>query len=42
MKLVDRHQIEDRWPPDLTIAIGLMNAYNLLAVGFRNPLKAPT
>jgi AhpD family alkylhydroperoxidase len=25
---------------DLTIAIGLMNAYNRLAIGFRNPPKA--
>src|SRR6266853_5426136 len=27
---------------DLTIAIGLMNAYNRLAIGFRNPPKAAT
>jgi alkylhydroperoxidase family enzyme len=25
---------------DLTIAIGLMNAYNRLAIGFRNPPAA--
>ena len=25
-----------------TIAIGLMNAYNRLAIGFRNPPKAAT
>jgi alkylhydroperoxidase family enzyme len=27
---------------DLTIAIGLMNAFNRLAIGFRNPPKAAT
>jgi AhpD family alkylhydroperoxidase len=27
---------------DLTIAIGLMNAYNRLAIGFRSPPKAAT
>jgi hypothetical protein len=33
---------DDILRPDLTIAIGLMNAYNRLAIGFRNSPKAAT
>ena len=35
-------RFEDKELADLTIAIGLMNAYNRLAIGFRNPPKAAT
>jgi hypothetical protein len=37
-----RATIDQGWLADLTIAIGLMNAYNRLAIGFRNPPKAAT
>jgi AhpD family alkylhydroperoxidase len=33
-------RFEDKELADLTIAIGLMNAYNRLAIGFRNPPAA--